>query len=428
MLNDGSNYSEREAVHRVGHSGPAGESAPDAHGAIAGPESDPARRPGAVRGLRPGHPLALSFFDALRNRSAADRTHVLEVLREQFKAAAFEAGFGSLGSLMARCARDGGTTSARGYEKWRVLQPDAEALPTAAQIRYAHGGWRLAMEAAGKSLPADVTAARLLGADSFSPEELGAVIRVFAKARGDGPFLLPDFQRWLRAPEGLPPGMRAPRSIRCLYNHFGSWQAALHELELNAGCLCCIRTREDQARARRKVTRPGAQSDDRILETLAAAASDIGKLTVIKYTEWRRAHPVIEADGRRLGAPNSDHYVLRFGSWARACVLATGVCSPSPQARRHDDQEFKAWVARATDDLAAEGAALTTRSYDCWRVTVMARNENDQPPTAATIRRRAGTKTFAEAIDVVLRDTPGQAGSRAQAIEGLGAGEGSVSP
>lgn len=299
------------------------------------PTDDFDYRRDALPERRRGTPRVLDAYYVLRDRSLADRLHVVEALRDP------EHRLGDPRpddkSLPARCERayiayvnECGTTSGRGYVEWWKDHPDPDSIPTPPQIRWhlGRGSWvRVAADygvKAGGKQRCHLSARELTAIGPFFDKtELRAVLRAYAQ----------DTEGWLSQSDLI-----------------GRWIPE--------------RIAENDPRFKRL---PQSQNPfDRIYSTFKEALADVG-------VEHRHSsHAPRQRVRRRCDAGIPQYTAEQAGPFVRAAVeeLGTNITAVS----------YRAWASRERHRLRAAG------------------DENPQVPGSRGAQRAFEATTFIEML------------------------------
>lgn len=324
--------------------------------------------------------LAREIFNALRNRSKAERRFVLRALQAAGRRGAITGPKEqAIWTSLATFAAETGTTPAFSrYEAWRKEKNDPSFV-SAPRIQRHYSTWSSALDTLGFEPKPDPTALRLLSRGSrISDEDALQALRDCAESLATDDFSISDYERWAKAEllgrKGA--GRPVPISKSIVTRRFGSFRKAKVEAGL------------DPHVAYHQV---GSYSDEDLLDALRTARVEIeGRLSTARYARWRLAKQrEAKERGEVVDLPCTFTYGQRFGGWLKALALVEDL-----PVRSHDHRGppiFQPdWIAEhlvaAYEEL---GEPFYVPTYRKWVLDQRKKDPAFPPADYYTIRRRA---------------------------------------
>lgn len=331
--------------------------------------------------LRTTDLLARKIFDALRNRSLAERRFVHQALqaadRSTEMSGAREQSMRQ--SLELYKAETGEVPSALKYEAWRKEQDDQGLISTSSIVRQ-FSTWNRALDSLGVKPMADPTSLRLLSrGQKVSDEDALQALKDCAKDLKSDDFSIAEYEDWAKATllERTRSGRPIPISKSIVTRRFGTFRQG----KLAAGL--------DPETAYHAVS---AYSTEQLLEALQTARRELeGRLSSARYAKWRRDKQAEAGEqGETVDIPCTFTLDQRFGGWLKAVALVEEL--PIDPNEHRGPPVFQAdWIAEQLVLAYKEiGEPFFMSQYRRWVKEQKAKQPDFPPPDYYTVKRRAG--------------------------------------
>lgn len=335
----------------------------------------------ADESLRTTDPLARRIFEALRNRSLAERRFVLQALRAADTTSEMSASREQAmrSGLQMYRAETGKIPSALKYEAWRKNKND-EGIISAPSIVRRFRTWNRALDTFGIKPMPDPTTLRLLSrGQKISDDDALQALKDCAESLGSDNFSIAEYEIWAKKTllEREEPGRPIPISKSIATKRFGTFRKA----KIAAGL--------DPETAYHAV---GSYSTEQLVEALQEARSEInGRLSSARYSKWRRDKQAAAGEeGETVDIPCQFTIDQRFGGWLKAVALVEDL-PIDPHERRGPPVLHADWIAEQLVLAYREiGEPFFISGYRAWSKEKRAGKPDFPPPDDYTVRRRMG--------------------------------------
>lgn len=328
-------------------------------------------------------PLALNLFRQLQTMDVDDCRFVL---------AALDGRLGGASSERIALVRDAVNLfyeetheplTKKRYERWRLGRSEAQGLPSATFIANTWtGAWSQAMDKLGVQPAPDYAAARMaMNGPRRGNEEMLEHLRQCAAELGHTP-RVSEWAAWKRHKLNTIEGARY-LSEQTYRKRFGGWGRALLAAGLPLESPASMRSRMDW-------------ESDQTLQILRQAAAEVeaSRLTTQQYEAWRQCRlDALSTDSDLEPVPAATSITAHFGGWF-AALSAAGLMDPRTAknlrrgaGRAFTGAELEAIIARYATEARGR---VSSRDYERWCRTVVARDETLHMPSRTMLGARCG--------------------------------------